>query len=245
MAAVATGGLGLVLLAPPVLAATNQTDDTDAPTTCRALDGTGGWGQGGMGQGMSQGRSRGQAMGQGMGRGAERGAGYGPGVGGPGADMHQWMTWGDIASTLPASGTLTTAQKQQLAAMAEEEKLAHDVYTVLDERTGDVRFARIAASEQQHLVMVRVLLARYGVSDPTAGRDAGAFASTATAKAYANYISKGSTSLEAALGVGRTIESADIADLRAAVKGLDAPDVTTVYDRLATASSHHLAAFSR
>ncbi|MGN6610946.1 MAG: DUF2202 domain-containing protein [Angustibacter sp.] len=235
MAAVATGGLGLVLLAPPVLAATNHTDDTDAPTTCRALDGTGGWGQGGMGQGM----------GQGMGRGAERGAGYGPGVGGPRADMHEQMTSGDIASTLPASGTLTTAQKQQLAAMAEEEKLAHDVYTVLDERTGDVRFARIAASEQQHLVMVRVLLARYGVSDPTAGRDAGAFASTATAKAYADYISKGSTSLDAALGVGRTIESEDIADLRAAVKGLDAPDVTTVYDRLATASSHHLAAFSR
>ena len=136
--------------------------------------------------------------------------------------MRQRMAAGDIDSTLPASGTLTADQKQQLAAMAEEEKLAHDVYTVLGERTGDARFTRIAASEQQHLTAVRVLLTRYGVTDPTQGRDAGEFASAATTKAYSAYVSKGSASLEAALGVGRTIESADIADLKAAVKGLDA-----------------------
>ncbi|MGN6303029.1 MAG: DUF2202 domain-containing protein [Angustibacter sp.] len=235
MAAVATGGLGLVLLAPPVLAATNQPDDTDTVTTCRAADGTGGWGRG-MGQGMGQG------TGQGTGQGPWRAGG---GDGGSRLGMHQRMTSGDIASTLPASGTLTAAQKQQLAAMAEEEKLAHDVYTVLGERTGDVRFARIAASEQQHLAMVRVLLTRYGVNDPTAGRDAGEFASAATAQAYTGYVSTGSASLQAALGVGRTIESADLADLKAAAQGVDAPDVSTVYDRLATASSHHLAAFSR
>ncbi|HEX3003912.1 MAG TPA: DUF2202 domain-containing protein, partial [Angustibacter sp.] len=155
------------------------------------------------------------------------------------------MSAGDISATLPASGTLTTAQKSELAAMAEEEKLAHDVYTALGERTGDARFARIAASEQQHLTMVRVLLTRYGVTDPTQGRDAGEFATAATTKAYSAFVSQGSASLEAALGVGRTIESTDIADLKQAVKGLDAPDVSTVYDRLTTASSHHLAAFSR
>jgi hypothetical protein len=159
--------------------------------------------------------------------------------------MHQRMSAGDLASTLPVSGTLTTDQKQQLAAMAEEEKLAHDVYTVLGDRTGDPRFERIAASEEQHLTAVRVLLTRYGVTDPTKGLDAGEFTTAAATNAYTDYVSKGSASLEAALGVGRTIESADIADLKAAVQGLDAPDVSTVYDRLATASSHHLAAFGR
>lgn len=244
MAAVATGGLGLVLLAPPVLAATNQPDDPTGTTTCRALDGTGGRGQG-MGQGAGQGMGQGVGQGMGQGRGAGRGgAGYGPGAD-AGAGMRQQMSAGDISSTLPASGTLTTAQKQQLAAMAEEEKLAHDVYTALGDRTGDARFTRIAASEQQHLAMVRVLLTRYGVTDPTQGLDAGEFATAATTKVYTDYVSKGSASLEAALGVGRTIESADIADLKAAVNGLDAPDVTTVYERLAVASSHHLAAFSR
>ena len=47
----------------------------------------------------------------------------------------------------------------------------------------------------------------------------------------------------AALGVGRTVETTDIADLRAAAQGLTAPDVQRGYEQLLSASQQHLAAF--
>ena len=54
---------------------------------------------------------------------------------------------------------------------------------------------------------------------------------------------KGVTGEPAALEVGRTVETTDIADLRAAAEGLTAPDVQRVYQQLLNASQHHLAAF--
>ena len=54
--------------------------------------------------------------------------------------------------------------------MAEEEKLAHDVYVALAARYPDLmQFARIQRSETMHLTAVRTLLTRYGIADPTTG----------------------------------------------------------------------------
>lgn len=165
------------------------------------------------------------------------------GTAGPGARRGYRGMAGDPATNLPAKGTLTTAQKQSLAAMAEEEKLAHDVYTALASTSGDARFTRIAASEQRHLDAVRVLLGRYAVNDPTAGKAAGTFSTPTAQSLYSSLVAKGSASDAAALEVGRTIERTDIADLRKVSAGLDAADVSTVYQRLLKASQHHLAAF--
>ena len=41
-----------------------------------------------------------------------------------------------------------------------------------------------------------------------------------------------------------SVEKADIADLREALSGLTAPDVTRVYTRLLAGSRQHLAAFT-
>jgi len=144
---------------------------------------------------------------------------------------------------LPASGTLTSQQRTTLAAMAEEEKLAHDVCVALATATGDARFTRIAAGETQHLTMLRTLLQRYGVADPTEGKADGVFATASTQKVYDTLVAQGKGSLASALGVGRTIEKQDIADLTGAVQGLCAPDVTRAYTMLVAASRHHLAAF--
>ena len=43
--------------------------------------------------------------------------------------------------------------------------------------------------------------------------------------------------------VGQTVEKADIADLEAAVTGLNATDVRQLHTHLLTASRHHLIAF--
>ena len=50
-----------------------------------------------------------------------------------------------------ASGTLTATQKAELAAMAEEEKLAHDLYVVFGDKHG-IPFSRITNAETRHLV---------------------------------------------------------------------------------------------
>ena len=60
---------------------------------------------------------------------------------------------------------------------------------------------------------------------------------------YDRLLAEGLTGEPAAFGVGRTVETTDIADLRAAAEGLTAPDVQRVYQQLLNASQQHLAAF--
>ena len=155
--------------------------------------------------------------------------GYGPGNGGCLLDA--------------PSGTLTAAQRSTLQANAQEEKLAHDLYTEFAARYDDPVFDRIAASETRHLEALRTQLARYGIPDPTAGLASGRFSDPTVKATYDRLLAKGLTGEPAALGVGRTVETTDIADLRAAAQGLTAPDVQRVYQQLLSASQQHLAAF--
>ena len=143
------------------------------------------------------------------------------------------------------SGTLSEQQKTTLASMAQEEKLAHDLYVAFGDKYPAAIFDRIAAAETQHLTAVRTLLTRYGVTDPTANMAAGMFSDPAVQAAYDRLLARGSVDLAAALKVGQEVERTDIADLRAALSGLTAPDVKQVYTHLLNASQHHLAAFER
>ncbi len=141
------------------------------------------------------------------------------------------------------SGTLTAAQRLTLQANAQEEKLAHDLYTEFAARYDDPVFDRIAAAETRHLDALRTQLARYGIADPTAGLASGSFSDPTVQATYDRLLAEGLASEPAALGVGRTVETTDIADLRTAAKGLTAPDVQRVYQHLLSASQQHLAAF--
>jgi hypothetical protein len=172
------------------------------------------------------------------GSGARNGNGMGAGAGRQGTAR---STADPLAGLV--QGSLTAGQKASLAGMAEEEKLAHDVYVALAGTSGDTRFTRIAAAETRHLTEVRALLTRYGVADPTAGKADGVFATAAIQQQYTEFVARGDDSLEAALAVGRDIEKADIAALTAARAGVTAPDVLTVYTRLSDGSSRHLRAF--
>lgn len=143
------------------------------------------------------------------------------------------------------SGTLTDTQEATLIAMAEEEKLARDLYAAFAEMHSAPTFSRIADAEARHLEVVRLLLDRYGLADPTAELPAGAFATKEVQASYDAQLAKGSASLVAAYGVGRAVETADIAELDSALAGITAPDVQQVYTRLLGASQHHLEAFAR
>ncbi|USX54441.1 DUF2202 domain-containing protein [Lentzea sp. HUAS12] len=143
------------------------------------------------------------------------------------------------------SGTLTEVQRTALAANAEEEKLAHDLYAEFARRYDAPVFDHIAASETTHLEAVRTLLSRYGITDPTANQAPGKFATPAVQATYDRLLAQGAANQDAALEAGRAVETADIALLRESLGGLTAPDVQRVYGSLLTASQRHLAAFDR
>jgi hypothetical protein len=219
---VAAGALGLggVAVAAPALAGAGPF--ADLPVTA-ATPGPGRPG-GGMGSGYGMGN------GYGMGGNGMTGAGVRHG------------TCLDPAITA-AKGTLTEQQKATLVAMAQEEKLAHDLYAAFAGKYDAVVFDRIAASETRHLAAVRTLLDRYGSADPSAGRSAGQFSDPTVQATYDKLLAQGQAGRSAALRAGVTVEQTDIADHTDALDGLSAPDVVQVYTQLRAASQHHLAAF--
>jgi len=230
IAATITGGAAVVavLVAAPSIAATSPTGGT--PTgqvngtnqqnaqqmgTC---DGTG------AGRGNGQGRNGQGRNGQGASR-QGRGAGMG-------ADL-----------TNVASGTLSATQKTKLAAIAEDEKLAHDLYVAFSDKYGTTAFSRISSAETRHLAEVRVVLKRYTIADPTAGKAVGTFATASTQQLYNKLVAQGTASVDGAYAAARTVETTDIADLKSATTGVTAPDALQVYKNLLAGSQRHLVAF--
>lgn len=175
----------------------------------------------------------GTAAGRGNGRGMN---GQGAGSQGRGAEMGA-----DLTNV--ASGTLTTAQQTSLAAMAEEEKLAHDLYVTFADKYGTTSFSRISNAETRHLTEVRTLLKRYAITDPTAGMAVGTFGTASTQQLYNKLVAQGTSGLDAAYAAARTVEKTDIADLNKAKTGVSAPDVLAIYTHLLAGSQRHLVAF--
>ncbi|MFO7689107.1 MAG: DUF2202 domain-containing protein [Cryobacterium sp.] len=215
--AITTAAVLAALVATPTLAAVAR--GSDAPEA---------------GQSMRSSQSHGQSDGTHGGRSHQ--GGKGQNRGGGTSDHRTGLA--DVTS-----GTMTDAQTTVLTAMAEEEKLAHDLYVAFDEQYDEAVFTRVTASEAKHLEAVRTLLERYELTDPTVGLNAGEFLSSDTQHRYDTLLAEGSISLNAALEAARTVEKTDIADLTAATEGVTAPDVLTVYERLLSASEKHLLAF--
>jgi hypothetical protein len=226
---IVSGVFATALIASPALAATGQGVGNafgqgngysqQSAQTVGTCDGTG------IGRTASPGRNGSSTATQG------RGAGMGTGVQ---ADL-----------TNVASGTLTDSQKATLAAMAEEEKLAHDLYVAFADAYSTPVFTHIASAETQHLSEVRIVLERYGITDPTAGQAEGTFTTPAVQQLYDTQLAAGSTSLEAAYSVAEKVESTDVADLKAATADVTAPDVLHVYANLLAGSQRHLVVFDR
>jgi hypothetical protein len=232
IAAAITGGAAVVALvaANPSIAATGPTGATQ-PTPATSANQQNAQQMGdcdGTGAGPGYGRGNGQGR-NGQGAGMQgRGAGMGAGMG---ADL-----------TNVPSGTLTATQKTKLAAMAEEEKLAQDLYAAFGEKYGTT-FNRITNAETRHLAEVRIVLKRYAITDPTAGKAAGIFTTASTQQLYNKLLAQGTASVDGANTAARTVESTDITDLKEAATGVAAPDVTQVYKNLLAASQRHLVAF--
>jgi len=140
---------------------------------------------------------------------------------------------------------LSAAELDSLAFMREEEKLAHDVYIQLDSLwRGYTRvFGNIANSEASHTELVRQLLVRYNLPDPTAALAAGVYQSTTLQTLHTQLVAAGSVSLVEGLKVGAAIEEIDMIDLNSALLETDNQDITLVYQNLLKGSRNHLRAF--
>ena len=169
--------------------------------------------------------------------------GRGRGMGSNGGGGGQQASLPAVISTMPMQD-LSDEEKSGLLKMREEEKLARDVYQQLYKKWNHLTFAQIAKSEQQHMDILEVLLTKYSLPDPAAGREPGVFTDQKLQKLYDNLVAKGEKSVLDALQVGATVEDLDISDLNGLIKETDNHDIKTVYQNMVKGSRNHLRAFS-
>lgn len=144
----------------------------------------------------------------------------------------------------PTAASLTADEIAGLVWMREEEQLAHDVYTTLDQRYDLPVFANIARSETTHLEAVAGLLDRYGITDPSDGRPTGTFTDARLQALYDDLMRTGTVSALDALSVGARIEEIDIVDLQTRAAATGHADILAVYANLEKGSRNHLRAFT-
>jgi len=146
-----------------------------------------------------------------------------------------------LAITGEPSGELTDAEIAGLLFMIEEEKLAGDVYSALNERWNLRVFENIGRAETTHQAAIKTLLARYTLSDPR--KEEGVFANESLQDLYDDLVAQGSLSVKDALLTGAAIEEIDILDLEEYMAQTDREDILLVYDNLKRGSENHLRAF--
>jgi hypothetical protein len=136
--------------------------------------------------------------------------------------------------------------KAELLYLAEEEKLAGDVYDLAAKKSSVRIFDNIGRSEDNHLDEVRVLLDRYELEDPTADAPAGEFDNKDLQKLYDTLAAEVEKGWDEAVAAGILIEETDIADLQTLLGKQDLPaDVTAIAESLLAGSQRHLSAFQR
>jgi len=137
--------------------------------------------------------------------------------------------------------SLSTAEKNALNHMAEEEKLARDVYITLYNKWGLLPFKNIQKAEQHHMDMVDLLLQRYGMRINNLA--VGEFHNKAVKNLYEKLVKMGSKSQIEALKVGALIEDLDIADLEKYMNEADNKDILFVFRNLTKGSRNHMRIF--
>lgn len=138
--------------------------------------------------------------------------------------------------------TMTAEEQAHILFMAEEEKLAQDVYDALGDLWDLSIFDNIANSESNHVTSVENLADQYAIVTPDEAE--GIFVNPELQAMYDTLVAIGSQSIEDALKVGIAIETLDIEDLLAEMSVTQNTDLLSTYNKLFSASENHLDAFS-
>lgn len=147
-----------------------------------------------------------------------------------------------------AIGTTSLADKdktqEQLLYLIEEEKLAHDVYSVMFQKYGAKVFGNILESESTHQGKVLTLLEARGIADPRSS-EIGVFKNSGLKSLYDTLITQGNQNATGAYKAGVAIEEKDIADISNQLATATDNDVITTLEVLRSGSENHLRAFNR
>ncbi len=176
------------------------------------------------------------------------GAGYGSKNYGGGPPSWAGKGKGGTATGVEASTdqtvyNITETEKEKIIYMAEEEKLARDVYKNLYDKWGIQVFSNIARSEQMHVDSVVALIEKYNLENPLQV-EGGKFTNPDLQALYDQLVAQGSQSAAEALKVGALIEEVDIKDLDESINDSQAPDVIKTFENLRNGSYNHLRAFT-
>jgi hypothetical protein len=144
-----------------------------------------------------------------------------------------------------ASESITPLEEQNLIYMREEEKLAHDFYTLMLKKYDLKAFKNISQAETRHGGFIKDLLDRYSVADPSSGKNEGEFTNSDLAALYSSLVEKGNVSLNEALKCGAEIEELDIKDLNSRIDESSSQDIKETFINLKEGSQRHLQAFVR
>lgn len=140
-------------------------------------------------------------------------------------------------------GVPNEAEIEDLNLIREDEKLARDVYLLLNDQYDLAVFANIAVSEQRHMDAIKNLLDKYELPDPCEGNGPGEFTNEELQHLYDDLIAEGQASITGAMLVGLAIEEIDILDLQHAMDTAVLSDLDRVYGNLCDGSCSHLRAF--
>lgn len=143
-----------------------------------------------------------------------------------------------------AAADHTSSQNDLLAYLIEEEKLAHDVYTVMYQQYGAKVFGNVLESEQTHQSRVLALLDTRGLADPRSS-EFGVFANAELQELYGQLVARGKQSVTDAYSVGKAIEEKDISDIDKQLATATSSDIIATLESLRIGSENHLRAFNR
>ena len=143
---------------------------------------------------------------------------------------------GDLENT-----NLTNEDNAALLYMLEEEKLARDTYTYLEDLWNINQFSNIKKSEQSHMNAVIGLLDQYDISYTL--MPYGEFNDPVIQDLYDGFINHGSVSSTNALEVGANIEDLDIVDLATYIDATTNSAMKQVFESLQCGSRNHLRSF--
>lgn len=140
-----------------------------------------------------------------------------------------------------ASAELT---EKQLVYLIEEEKLAHDVYTVFYEEYGARVFGNILKSESTHQDRFLSLFQSRNITDPRSS-EIGVFTDSDLQKFYDDLIAQGMQNETEAFRAAVIIEETDIADITEQLSTTTEQEVIVVLEDLRRGSENHLRAFNK
>lgn len=151
----------------------------------------------------------------------------------------------NILDESPVVGSSTPPTTESLLLyLIEEEKLAHDVYTVMHDIYGTRVFGNILSSESTHQSRVLTLLDARGIADPRSA-EIGVFTNQELQTLYNQLVEEGKISETEAFKAGVIIEEKDIKDISTQLATASDTDVISALEDLRRGSENHLRAFSK